>query len=95
MHREPNQNMPQLLPLSKKINGLTKCENGKEENKLVLLRLKQLELGQHTQIHFLLVSPIPDAKFLEFSQRVLQELCQSSSEIPQRSLLGTMLVRMQ
>lgn len=61
----------------------------------MLLRPKQLELGQHTQIHFQLVSPIPDAIFVESQQRVLQELCQSSSEIPQHSLLGTMLVRMQ
>lgn len=62
---------------------------------LVLLRPKQVELGQHIQIHFLLVSPIPDARLLESPQRVLQELCQSSFEIPRHILMGTRLVQMQ
>lgn len=67
----------------------------RKRKKLVLLRPKQVELDQHIQKRFLLVSPIPDARLLESPRRVLQEFCQSSSEIPQHILMGTMLVQMQ
>ena len=52
-------------------------------------------LGQRSHKRFQLVSPIPDARLLESPQRVLQEFCQSSSEILRHILMGTMLEQMQ